>query len=258
MLRRSSIVPLAAIALLGAGCGARSEPIAAVPAAVVTVPDGAGGTVRVRPADGPTITTDAGAAATLRALGAPVELVPVDDVAKRLTASPLPRMAVLAPGVETPAGVPVLRWTLTDPIVAGELIARLGLAAGKPAEGVKLARTVDAGVQESLARAAAEAPTKVLVEGTAARSLAGLVQRLNSTAVGYSTLAAAAREKPDVWLVTPGTPRTLSSLRKLDELKRVGAVSQKRFEIVDPATFTPSPDLPDRLAALVAVLHPAT
>lgn len=258
MVRRSYIVPLAAIALLGAACGARSEPIAAVPAAVVTVPDGAGGTVRVRPGDGPTITTDAGAAATLRALGAPVELVPVDDVAKRLSAMPLPRMAVLAPDVETPAGVPVLRWTLTDPTVAGELIVRLALAAGRPAEGVELARTVDDGVKTALARAAGEAPTKVLVEGTAARSLAGLVQRLNSTAVGYSTLAAAGREKPDVWLVTPGTPRTLASLRKLDELKHVGAVSQKRFEIVDPATFTPSPDLPARLAALVAVLHPAT
>lgn len=258
MVRPPSIVPLAVIAVLGAGCGARSEPVAAVSAAVVTVPDGAGGTVRVRPGDGPTITTDAGAAATLRALGAPVELVPVDDVAKRLAATPLPRMAVLAPDVETPAGVPVLRWTLTDPSVAGQLIARLALAAGKPAEGVKLARTVDDGVRASLARAAGEASTKVLVEGTAARSLAGLVQRLNSTVVGYSTLVAAAREKPDVWLVTPGTPRTLSSLRRLNELQHVGAVSRKRFEIVDPATFTPSPDLPARLAALVAVLHPAT
>ena len=258
MVGRSYIVPLAAIALLGAGCGARSEPIAAVPAEVVTVPDGAGGTARVRPSDGPTVTTDAGAAATLRALGAPVELITVDDVAKRLTAAPLPRMAVLAPGVETPAGVPVLRWTLTDPAVAGDLIARLALAAGKPAEGVQLARKVDEGVQESLTRAAGETPTKVLVEGTAARTLAGLVERLNSTAVGFSTLAAAARDKPDVWLVTPGTPRTLSSLRKLDELKRVAAVRQKRFEVVDPAMFTPSPDLPARLAALIAQLHPAT
>ncbi len=258
MIARSYIVPLAAIAVLGAGCGARSEPVATVPAAVVTVPDGAGGTVRIRPGDGPTITTDAGAAATLRALGAPVELVTVDDVADRLTATPLPRMAVLAPGVETPAGVPVLRWSLTDPAVAGDLIARLALAAGKPAEGVKLAQTVDDGVAASLTRAAAETPTKVLVEGTAARSLAGLVQRLNSTAVGFSTLAAAARDRPDVWLVTPGTPRTLSSLRKLEELRRVGAVSDKRFGVVDPATFTPSPELPDRLADLVALLHPTT
>jgi hypothetical protein len=258
MAGRSYIIPLAALALLGAGCGARSEPIAAVPAAVVTVPDGAGGSVRVRPSDGPTITTDAGAAATLRALGAPVELLAVDDVAQRLTATPLPRMAVLAPDVETPAGVPVLRWTLTDPAVAGDLIARLALAAGKPAEGVKLARTVDAGVRESLTRAAAEPTTKVLVEGTAARSLAGLVERLNSTAVGFSTLAAAARDRPDVWLITPGTPRTLSSLRKLNELQRVAAVSQKRFDVFDPAMFTPSPALPARLAALVAALHPAT
>jgi ABC-type Fe3+-hydroxamate transport system substrate-binding protein len=253
---RFLLVPLAAIVVLGAACGARSEPIAAVPAAVVTVPDGDGGTVRVRPSAGPTITTDAGAAATLRALGAPVELVAVDDVVARLTAEPLPRMAVLAPGVETPAGVPVLRWSLTDPDVAGELIARLGLAAGKPAEGIRLARTVDAGVRTSLAGAATAPATKVLVEGTAARSLGGLVQRLNAAPVGFSGIAAAARDKPDVWLVTPGTPRTLSSLRKVDELKAVAAVREKRFEIVDPASFTPSPDLPARLAALVALLHP--
>jgi hypothetical protein len=258
MPRRSHILALAAIALPCVGCGARSEPIAAVPAAVVTVPDGTGGSVRVRPSDGPTITTDAGAAATLRALGAPVELVAVDDVATRLTAAPLPRMAVLAPGVETAAGVPVLRWSLTDPTVAGELIARLALAAGRPAEGVKLARTVDAGVRKALTGIEDAPRTRVLVEGTAAPSLAGLVNRLNATPVGFSGIAAAVRDKPDVWLVTPGTPRTLASLRKLDELKRVDAVRRQRFGIVDPATFTPSPDLPTRLAALVALLHPAT
>jgi hypothetical protein len=258
VIRRSSILTLAAIALLGAGCGARSEPIAAVEAAVVTVPDGAGGTVRIRPTDGPTITTDAGAAATLRALGAPVELVTVDALATRLTASPLPRLAVLAPGVETPAGVPVLRWSLTDPVVAGELIARLGLASGKGAEGVRLARTVDQGVRDALRRAAAEPSVQVLVEGTAARSLAALVQRLNATPKGFTGIAAAARDKPDVWLVTPGTPRTLASLRKVDELKRVEAVRSKRFGVVDPAAFTPSPDLATRLAALVTVLHPGS
>ena len=255
MSRRSQTLSLVAIALLGVGCGARSEPIATVPAVVVTVPDGAGGTVRVRPSDGPTITTDAGAAATLRALGAPVELVTVDAVAERLAATPLPRMAVLAPGVDAPSGVPVLRWSLTDPSVAGELIARLALAAGRPAEGVRLARTVDDGVRDALAGTAGPAP-RVLVEGTAARSLAGLVQRLNATPIGFSGLAAAARDQPAVWLVTPGTPRTLGSLRKLDELRRIEAVRQKRFQIVDPATFTPSPQLPGRLAALVALLHP--
>ncbi|MDX6377389.1 MAG: hypothetical protein QOE98_1692 [Gaiellaceae bacterium] len=258
MIRRSHILPLAAIVLLGAGCGARNEPTAAITAAVVTVPDGAGGTARVRPTDGPTVTTDPGAAATLEALGAPVELVAIDAVAARLTATPLPRMAVLAPGVETPAGVPVLRWSLTDPTVAGELVARLGLAAGKGAEGVRLGRTVDAGVRAALQRAAAEPPARVLVEGTAARSLAGLVKRLNATPIGFTGIAAVVRDRPDVWLVTPGTPRSLASLRQVEELKRVEAVRARRFGIVDPGTFTPSPDLPARLAALVALLHPTT
>ena len=258
MARRSSILPLATIALLGAGCGARPEPIATVPAAVVTVPDGAGGTLRIRPTDGPTITTDAGAAATLRALGAPVELVPVDSVATRLAAAPLPRLAVLAPGTEAPAGVPVMRWSLTDPAGAGELVARLGLATGKGAEGVKLGRAVDEGVRDALQRAAAEPPVQVLVEGTAARSLAGLVQRLNATPKGFTGVAAAARDKPDVWLVTPGTATTLASLRKVDELRRVEAVRARRFGIVDPALFTPSPDLPARLAALVTMLYPGS
>jgi hypothetical protein len=258
VIRRSSILPLAAIALLGVGCGARSEPIATVDPAVVTVPDGAGGTLRIRPTDGPTITTDAGAAATLRALGAPVELVTVDDVATRLAREPLPRLAVLAPGVETPAGVPVLRWSLTDPTVAGELVARLGLASGKGAEGVRLGRTVDKGVSAALRRAEGQPPVQVLVEGNAAPSLAGLVQRLNATAKGFTGIANAARDKPAVWLVTPGTPRTLASLRKVDELKQVEAVRDKRFQIVDPAAFTPSPDLPARLAALVTVLHPGS
>lgn len=260
MIRRSHILPLAAIALLAAGCGSRSEPTSAsaIPANVVTVPDGAGGTARVRPTDGPTITTDPGAAATLKALGAPVELVTVDEVAARLTATPLPRMAVLAPGTEAPAGVPTLRWSLTDPTVAGRLVARLGLAAGKGAEGVRLARTLDAGVRDALRRAAAGPPVRVLVEGTAARSLAGLVERLNATPIGFTGIAAIVRDRPDVWLVTPGTPRTLASLRQVDELKHVEAIRAKRFGIVDPAAFTPSPDLPTRLAGLVALLHPAS
>jgi hypothetical protein len=258
VIRRSHILPLAAVALLVAGCGARSEPIAAVPETIVTVPDGAGGTVRIRPTDGPTITTDAGAAATLTALGAPVELLAVDAIAARLTATPLPRLAVLAPGVETPAGVPVLRWSLTDPAVAGQLIARLGLAAGRGAEGVKLARTVDAGVQDALRRASAATDVRALVEGKEAGQLAGLVKRLHATPVGFAGVAAVLRDQPDVWLVTPGTPRTLASLRQVTELKRVPAVRNQRFQMVDPALFTPSPDLPARLDGLVALLHPAS
>lgn len=252
------MIPLAAIALLCAACGARSEPIASAPAAVVTVPDGAGGEVRVRPVDGPTITTDPGAAATLQALGAPVELVNVDDVGARLTAEPLPRLAVVAPGVETPPGVPVLRWSVGDPSTAGEQVARLGLATGRGAEGLELAKTVDGGVRDALARAAAQPDVRVLIEGASAGTLAGLVQQLHATPVGFSGIAAAQEDRPDAWLVTPGTPRTLASLRGVEELKRVGAVRNRRFRIVDPASFTPSPDLPARLGDLVDFLHPAT
>jgi hypothetical protein len=248
---------LAAIACVATACGARPEPVATVQPQVVTVPDGAGGAVSVRPTDGPIVTTDAGAAATLRALGAPVELVTVDRAAQRLAAAPLPRLAVLAPGVEAPPGVPVLRWSLGDPATAGTQVARLGLASGKGAEGVRLGRTVDAGVRAALDRAGAGQPVPVLVEGTAAAPLATLLQRLGAAPVGYTNVKGVQRDQPAAWLVTPGTPRTLASLRAIPELRTVPAVRNRRFLVVDPSTFSPSPDLPARLAGLVTFLHPA-
>jgi ABC-type Fe3+-hydroxamate transport system substrate-binding protein len=65
------------------------------------------------------------------------------------------------------------------------------------------------------------------------------------------------RDGPAAWLVTPGTPRTLASLRAVPELRTVPAVRDRRFRVVDPSLFSPSPDLPGRLADLVAFLHPA-
>jgi len=254
--RRAAILTLAATALLVTACGSRQEPVASVPAEVVTVPDGAGGVVTVRPTDGPTVTTDVGAASTLQALGVPYELVTVDRLAQRLRSAPLPRLAVLAPGVEAPPGVPVLRWSFGDPAAAGALMARLGLATGKGAEGIRLGRTVDAGVRGALTRAGGQPVDKVLVEGTAAPQIATLVQRLHATPVGYTGVAGVQRDNPSAWLVSPGTPRTLGSLRATPELRRVPAVQQRRFRVVDPSLFSPSPELPSRLADLVVLLHP--
>ena len=136
-------------------------------------------------------------------------------------------------------------------------MARLGLAAGKGAEGIKLAQTVDAGVRDALRRAAAEPTTKVLVEGTAAPSLAGARPAAHATPVGSTGMAGvAARQARTSWLVTPGTPRTLASLRAVDELRASPAVQPEAVPVVDPALFTPSPDAAGRLAALVAFLHP--
>jgi len=50
--RRAAILTLAATALLVTACGSRQEPVTSVPAEVVTVPDGAGGVVAIRPTDG--------------------------------------------------------------------------------------------------------------------------------------------------------------------------------------------------------------
>lgn len=256
MIRRAHIITLAATALLLTACGSRQEPVTSVPAQVVTVPDGAGGTAEIRPTDGPTVTTDVGAASTLQALGVPFELVTVDRLAQRLRSAPLPRLAVLAPGVEAAPGVPVLRWSLADPTAAGAMMARLGLATGKGAEAVRLGQTVDAGVRGALRRAGGLPATKVMVEGPQAPQLATLVQQLHATPVGYSGVTAVQRDDPTAWLVTPGTPRTLRSLRAAPELRRVPAVQQQRFRVVDPTLFTPSPELPERLAELVAFLHP--
>jgi hypothetical protein len=254
--RRAAILTLAATALLVTACGSRQEPVASVPAEVVTVPDGAGGVVAIRPTNGPTVTTDVGAASTLQALGAPFELVTVDRLAQRLRSAPLPRLAVLAPGVEAAPGVPVLRWAVGDPSAAGTLMARLGLATGKGAEGIRLGRSVDAGVHGALVRAGAQPADKVLVEGSAAPQIATLVQRLHATPVGYSGVIGVQRDNPSAWLVSPGTPRTLASLRATPELRRVPAIQQRRFRVVDPSLFSPSPELPSRLAELVALLHP--
>jgi ABC-type Fe3+-hydroxamate transport system substrate-binding protein len=254
--RRAHIITLAATALVATACGSRQEPVASVPAEIVTVPDGAGGVARVRPTDGPTVTTDVGAASTLQALGVPYELVTVDRLAQRLRTSPLPRLAVLAPGVEAAPGVPVLRWSIGDPGVAGTMMARLALATGKGAEGVQLAHTVDAGVKGALRQAGGQPVTKVLVEGSRVQQLAALVQELHATPVPYSGVAGVQRANPTAWLVTPGTPRTLGSLRATPELRRVPAVQERRFRVVDPTLFTPSPELPSRLAELVGLLHP--
>ena len=256
MTRRAAILTLAAVAILVTACGSRPEPVGTAPPEIVTVPDGAGGTVRIRPTDGPTVTTDPGAASTLKALGTPYELTTVDKLGQRLRSAPLPRLAVLPPGVEAAPGVPVLRWSLNDPNTAGTLVARLGLATGKGAEGIRMGRTVDAGVRGALRRAANAPATKVLVEGSGATQLATVLQRLHTTPVGYGGVAGVQRDDPAAWLVTPGTPRTLASLRATPELRKVDAVQQKRFRVVDPRLFTPSPELPARLGDLVSFLHP--
>ena len=78
-----------------------------------------------------------------------------------------------------------------------------------------------------------------LVEGSGATQLAAVLQRLHTTPVGYGGVAGVQRDDPAAWLVTPGTPRTLASLRATPELRKVDAVQQKRFRVVDPTLFTP-------------------
>jgi hypothetical protein len=257
VLRRPILVVAVLAGALGlSGCGGRVEPTGGdAPRAVA---DGAGGTVTAT-ATGPILTTEPGAAETLAALGVgPVELVEATAVAERLTATPAPRLVVLGASIETDAAVPILRWSTADPRATGGLIVRLGLALGRGADGVRVARTTDAAIDDVLRRVRAEPPVRALLEGPAAGELAVLVSLLGGVPSGYRGIAATVRDDPEVWLATPGATTTLRRLRATAELRRVTAVDRKRFAIVDPADFGPSPRLAERLAALADLLHPAS
>ncbi len=251
-----TVVAVVGVAVATIACGSRVERVTG--GSGIAVADGEGGLVRAAPS-GPVLTTEAGAVEALAMLGVgPVELIDAPAIAERLRKAPAPRLAVLGPGVERPDGVPVLRWATREPAATGSLIARLGLALGRGAEGVRVGRATDAAIADVLRRAAAEPPVRVLVEGPAVGELAVLVQVLGGRPVVYAGIAATIRDDPEVWLVTPGATTTLARLRATVEFRRVTAVNRRRFAVIDPTLYGPSPRLADRLTDLDDILHPTS
>ena len=261
----------AAAALVLGGCGFRSEPTGATASRFpVTTPDAAGRLVTVARAPAQIVSFDGGATATLKALGVGgrVQTFGRDQTSAAITAAIAHADIVIAPGDGDPPpthGVPVFRWT-SEPTAAESAIARLGLAVGKGAEGVRLAGTVAAGVDAALARAAKAAPVRVLITNGSLHALGpetpigGLIARFGGTIavrqsafLDFTGLRAA---NPALWLTQPPGAPTLADLRRNPQTRMIEAVRAGRVSSIDVAVYSASPDLPGALDRLVTLLHP--
>lgn len=255
------------LAATAAGCGTRSEPLDGAAQYPLTGLDATGARVVLPRAPRTVLSLDPAATATLGALGVTSGVTAATvPTTKQLAAADLVILPDTA-ALDLPAGVPGFRYGSLDPTHAGRAIARLGLAVGRGAQGITLARDVDAAVAATLAATEGQRPTRVLLELgglqalPASSPLAALIAQLGGTVVEGGSFAAVRRSAPEVWFVVGPTDdprstgrRVLQTLRRLPSLARVPAVRDGRVFALDPAALRPSPELPaalDRIARAV-------
>jgi ABC-type Fe3+-hydroxamate transport system substrate-binding protein len=236
----------------------------------VTVVDGSGATVTVATAPRTILSADPAATATLAALGLDAGVTVRAATTATLAAAGAADLIVVPAAATVPETVDptrVFRWGASDPRRSGRVIAALALAVGRGAAGLALGRQVDADVAAQYARAAAEPPTPTLIQVAPLRvagwadPVARLLAPLGAVSVfpiGRTVSFAAIQAKaPAVWLAVVPPASTLVALRRVGRLRRVPAVRDGRFAVLDPGAFAPSPALPKAIAALVRLLHPA-
>jgi iron complex transport system substrate-binding protein len=84
-----------------------------------------------------------------------------------------------------------------------------------------------------------------------ARNVAG-----SAAAAGPVDPAELARLDPDVYVVTSDTMTTLADLRRSPQTRRLRAVRQGRFVVLDESLLVPGPRIGDGLAQVARLLHP--
>jgi ABC-type Fe3+-hydroxamate transport system substrate-binding protein len=148
-------------------------------------------------------------------------------------------------------------------------ITQLGLLTGAPVQARTLVRTIEAKRQTVDAALAGRPAVRVFVDTglmttVSDQSLIGDVLHEahvlnvagNVAEAGPVSPAEVDRLDPDVYAVTSDTQTTLADLRKNPQTRRLRAVQQGRFVVLDPALLVPGPRIGDGLEQVARLLHP--
>jgi iron complex transport system substrate-binding protein len=148
-------------------------------------------------------------------------------------------------------------------------ITQLGLLTGTPVQARKLVRSIEQKQQIVDAALAAAPVVDVFVDTglmttppdqsligdvireARARNVAG-----DAAEAGPVDPAELARLDPDVYAVTSDTKTTLADLRRSPQTRRLRAVRQGRFVVLDSDLLVPGPRIGDGLEQVARLLHP--
>jgi len=279
---RVALAPLLlAVALVATACGERSEPTGPdVSLYPVTIQTG-----RDRPlvVSGPArrvVALSDSAAATVRSLGTSVVGVPINRSGRiRFTALRRLRPDLIVAPAETD-DLDLSRAadvTGVQPYVVpgGSIeeveraITQLGLLTGRPAEARGLVRTIEQRRAQAHARLASSPIVTVFIDlgfFTTAPDhslLADLVTEARGrnvaatrTEPGPLDPADVVKLDPDVYLTTSESRLTLKELRRDPATRKLRAVTEGRFVVVDSDLLAPGPGVGDALLQIARLLHP--
>ena len=291
------LVALAAVALLAAGCGERSEPVGELPAEYPVTVRGGGDEPTVLSARPARIVALAPSSAEIlerlgvgpRLVGvpagladAPADAQPVASLAGQVEVSEVVGLnpdLLVATGTTDPVDVALatrrseaaLYEQPADSVNDVErAIVELGFLVGEPVAARKLAGEIEDRVTAVQRRVGDEPVTTAFVDTgffvtVPARSLLGdLVTRAGGRSVGGPTpgfepfdLDELLRLDPDVYLATSDSRVTLRRLRANPKTRRLSAVREERFAVLDVDLVTSAgPRIAEALAAVAEALHP--
>jgi iron complex transport system substrate-binding protein len=148
-------------------------------------------------------------------------------------------------------------------------ITQLGLLTGTPVRARELVRTIER-KRRTIERALARTPVVNVFVDTGLMTtvpdqslIGGVLREAHARNVAGDEAAGGpvdptelARLDPDVYAVTADTMTTLSDLRKNPATRRLRAVRQGRFVVLDQDLLVPGPRIGDGLDEVARLLHP--
>jgi iron complex transport system substrate-binding protein len=149
-------------------------------------------------------------------------------------------------------------------------ITELGLITDTSVAGRRLVRAIEAKRQLAARRLQGVKPVTVFVDTGFFTTIpdeslaAELVREAHGTTLGASDdggpgsvdVAELLRLDPSVYLATSESGTTLAGLRKNRRLRKLSAIKNGRFAIVDDALIKPGPEVGDGLLVIARALHP--
>jgi iron complex transport system substrate-binding protein len=274
----------AALAILGAGCGERSEPTGeTVPQAYPVTVQGAGDTqLAIERQPTKLLPVSATAAAIIDALGGRAR-VPGAPATGRLHAFPVRAIAkthadlvIGSQGNDTvaleraadAAGVPVL--IVADSAVRDleRSILEVGLAIGAPVKARRLVNTIESKRANVRSRLKGVAATTVFVDtgfeipiadssfaGELIRDAGGKNVAGDADPTPFPTKRLLAAD-PTFYLATDASGATLADLRTTQRLQGLTAIREGRFAMIPARLLQPGADVGEAIERLARILHP--
>jgi iron complex transport system substrate-binding protein len=292
-----TLIALAAAGLLAAGCGERSEPVGELPPEYPVTVRGGGDEPAVLTAQPTRIVALAPSSAEIlvrlgvgsRLVGVPAGVAdapagarPVASLTGQVEVSEVVELEpdlIVATGTTDPVDVAlatrqsgaVLYEQPADSVNDAErAIVELGFLVGEPVAARTLAGEIEDRVTTVQRRVGGESVATAFIDTgffvtVPARSLLGdLVTRAGGRSVGGSTpgfepfdLDELLQLDPDVYLATSDSRVTLRRLRANPKTRRLSAVREGRFSVLDVDLVTSAgPRIAQALAAVARALHP--